>query len=151
MFAALASVHGCSSSRPYDSEALRRLAPIVERDRSAADTGTPLPLSEIRDEATRLGMAISIGASRGTTDLSVETINGGGTLRAFAVLDGNDCLFGVVDTTVEPVSASWLLVEDVYTATDVVPSGTCSASAFFGIDVSGLVLSTDASQPTRLG
>ena len=142
---------GCSSRSPYDSEALRRLSPIVEKDRSAADSGSPLTLSEVRDEATRLGMATSIGASRGIGDLSVETVNGGGDRRVFAVLDGSDCLFGVVDVTSAPVTSSWLLIEDIYTATKVVPSGTCSASAFFGIDLAGVDLSSEPSRPTRLG
>lgn len=141
----------CSSEKLYDSQALQRLEPIVEMDRAAADAGAPLSLVAVRDEATKLGMATSIGASRGLDDLSVETVNGGGTQRVFAVLDGSDCLFGVVDTTTDPVAAKWLLVEDVYTATDVVPSGTCSASAYFGIDLAGTVLSVDPAYPTRLG
>lgn len=144
-------VTSCSSSGPYDSAALQRLEPIVEMDRAAADAGAPLSLVTVRDEAEKLGMATSIGASRGVEDLSVETVNGGGSQRVFAVLDGSDCLFGVVDTTTDPVSSKWLLVEDVYTATDVVPSGTCSASAYFGIDLTGTVLSADPSSPTRLG
>jgi hypothetical protein len=142
---------GCSASAPYDSEALRRLAPIVEQDRAAAQSGSPLSLVAIRDAADSLGMSTSIGASRGIENLSVETVNGGGVQRVFAVLDGEDCLFGIVDTGTSPVAVYWLLVEGVYTATDVVPSGTCSASAYFGIDVSGVMLSTDQTSPTRLG
>lgn len=144
-------VSGCASGKPYDSEALRRLTPIVEMDRAAADGGAPLSLVAVRDEAAKLGMDTSIGASRGVGDLSVETVNGGGSQRVFAVLDGSDCLFGVVDTTTDPVSSAWLLVDDVYTATDVVPSGACSASAYFGIDLAGTVLSIDPAAPTRLG
>jgi hypothetical protein len=142
---------GCSPSGPYDSGALQRLEPIVELDRAAADAGAPLSLVAVRDEAAKLGMATSIGASRGVDDLSVETVNGGGSQRVFAILDGNDCLFGVVDTTTDPVASRWLLVEDVYTAIDVVPSGACSASAYFGIDLAGTVLSVDPAYPTRLG
>lgn len=141
----------CSSGSPYDSEALRRLAPIVEKDRAASDSGAPLSLVAVRDEADSRGMSTSIGASRGIENLSVETVNGGGVQRVFAVLDGSDCLFGIVDTGTSPVAVYWLLVEGVYTATDVVPSGTCSASAYFGIDVSGVTLSTDQTSPTRLG
>jgi len=141
----------CTATSPYDSEALRRLAPIVEMDRAAADGGVPLSLAAVRDEAVKLGMATSIGASRGVEDLSVETVNGGGSQRVFAVLDGSDCLFGVVDVTTDPVSSMWLLVEAGYTAPDVVPSGTCSASAYFGIDLAGTTLSTDPASPTRLG
>lgn len=144
-------VAACSSGSPYDSEALRRLAPIVEKDRAASDSGSPLSLVAVRDEADALGMSTSIGASRGIENLSVETVNGGGVQRVFAVLDGEDCIFGIVDTGTSPVAVYWLLVEDIYTATDVVPSGTCSASAYFGIDVSGVTLSTDQTSPTRLG
>lgn len=150
-FVALLLPAGCASSAPYSSNALRRLEPIVEMDRTAADQGTPLSLVAVRDEATKLGMRTSIGASRGVDDLSVETVNGGGSQRVFAVLDGSDCLFGVVDTTVDPVASKWLIVDDIYTATDVVPSGTCSASAYFGIDLGGTVLSADPTAPTRLG
>jgi len=141
----------CSSGKPYDSDALRRLTPIVEMDRAAADGGAPLSLVAVRDEAAKLGMSTSIGASRGVDDLSVETVSGGGSQRVFAVLDGNDCIFGIVDTTADPVSSAWLLVKDVYRATAVVPSGTCSASAYFGIDLAGRVLSIDPAAPTRLG
>lgn len=147
----LLALTGCASNTPYTSEALQRLEPIVEMDRAAADAGTPLSLVTVRDEAEKLGMATSIGASRGVEDLSVETVNGGGSQRVFAILDGSDCLFGVVDVASDPVSSKWLLVEDVYTTTDVVPSGTCSASAYFGIDLSDTVLSTDPASPTRLG
>jgi hypothetical protein len=143
-------VTGCTTSESYDSEALRRLAPIVEQDRAAAQTGSPLSLAAVRDAADALGMTTSIGASRGVENLSVETVNGGGVQRVFAVLDGEDCLFGVVDTGARPVAVYWVLAEDVYTATDIVPSGTCAASAYFGIDVSGAELSTEQTSPTRL-
>jgi hypothetical protein len=147
----LASTAGCAANTAYDSEALRRLVPIVEMDRSAAAAGTPLSLLAVRDEAAKLGMATAVGASRGVEDLSVEIVNGQGAHRVFAVLDTDDCLFGIIDTTTDPATASWLLVENIYTATDVVPSGTCSASAYFGIDLSSTKLSFDPSSPTRLG
>lgn len=146
----MVSTAGCVANSAYESEALRRLAPIVEMDRSAANNGTPLSLLVVRDEAAKLGMATAVGASRGIEDLSVETVNGRGEQRVFAVLDADDCLFGVVDTTAVPVTTSWLLVENVYTATNVVPSGTCSASAYFGIDLANIKLSFDPSSPTRL-
>ncbi len=141
----------CSSAAPYDSPALAKLAPIVEMDRAAAQSGTPLSLVKVRDTANQAGMTVHVGASRGLDTLSVETISGGGTQRVFAMLDGEDCLFGVVDTTAAPVAVYWLIIKDVYTATDVTASATCSASAYFGIDLEGVTLSPDPSSPTRLG
>lgn len=152
-FLAAALLAGCgSATTPYDSEALRRIAPIVEMDRAAVvATGEGLELAAVRDAAEEEGLAVSIGASRGLEDLSVETISANGVQRAFAMLDGADCLFGIVDTSSSPPPVYWLLVEDIYAATDVTASATCSASAYFAIDLTGTTLSVDPSSPTRLG
>lgn len=148
----LAIVLAACSSAPYSSPALDRLAPIVELDRSHVErTGRGLELAAVRDAASAAGMSVAIGASRGVENLSVEIVSDKGVRRVFAMLDGDDCLFAVVDTAVSPPTTSWLLVADVYTAVAVVPSAVCSASAFFGIDLSGRTLSTNASSPTRLG
>jgi hypothetical protein len=141
----------CSSS-PYESPALVRLAPIVELDRANVErAGVGLELAAVRDAAAREGMSVAIGASRGVDDLSVETISERGVRRVFAMLDGDDCLFAVVDTAAKPPVVYWLLVADVYKAVEIVPSAACSASAFFGIDLSGRSLSLDSANPTRLG
>lgn len=141
----------CSGAGPYDSESLRRMLPVVEADRAASVAGTPLSLVEIRETALEVGAQTSIGASRGPDNLSVETISDGGVRRVFAMLDGDACLFAVVDTGASPVVVNWVLVDDIYTAVDVVPSGACSASAYFGIDLAGIELSRDPASPTRLG
>jgi len=144
-------VAACADAPPYDSEALRRLLPVVEADRAASAAGTPLTLVEIRELAYETGAETSIGASHGVENLSVETISDGGVRRVFAMLDGEDCLFAVVDTGASPPAVNWVLVDAIYTAVDVVPSAVCSASAYFGIDVAGVDLSVDPSSPTRLG
>lgn len=150
-------IAGCATARQDVSEAdyasvtLDKLLPLVQADLVATRKGQTLTIAETRALAEQSGIDVSIGPSRTLTEISIDFIYNSGQRKAYAMSDGPDCLFALLDTTTDPAVANWVLVTDIYTATETVPSAVCAAEAFWGVDTTGITLSSDPMHPTRLG